>query len=155
MIQTDSLRHSPTEPGNVMADSTNDTSGPDGIWYFSIGPSTGDLRENNELNQGDTEPDYRCTVTIEGAAGSLVSGSGNTDFIDSVTLGAGLAAPAVQAGRAGLLGVASRHYHVRRLRRPVRARGDPGRQAGHHALQRVRERVEQQLSRRPRRSSRL
>ena len=27
-----------------MADSTNDTSGPDGIWYFSIGPSTGDLR---------------------------------------------------------------------------------------------------------------
>ena len=68
-----------------MADSTNDTSGPDGIWYFSIGPSTGDLRENNELNQGDTEPDYRCTVTIEGAAGSLVSGSGNTDLINSVT----------------------------------------------------------------------
>jgi dienelactone hydrolase len=68
-----------------MADSTHDTSGPDGIWYFSIGPSTGDLRENNELNQGDTEPDYRCTVTIEDAAGSLVSGSGHADFIDSVT----------------------------------------------------------------------
>jgi dienelactone hydrolase len=68
-----------------MADSTIDTSGPDGIWYFSIGPSTGDLRENNELNQGDTEPGYRCTVTIEGAAGSLVSGSGHTDFIDSVS----------------------------------------------------------------------
>ena len=68
-----------------MADSTIDTSGPDGIWYFSIGTSTGDLRENNELNQGDTEPGYRCTVTIEGAAGSLVSGSGHTGFIDSVS----------------------------------------------------------------------
>src|SRR5215472_11336477 len=68
-----------------MPDNTKDTSGPDGTWYFSIGPSAGNLRENNELDKGDTESAYRCTVIIEGAVGWLASGTGNTDFIDSVT----------------------------------------------------------------------
>jgi dienelactone hydrolase len=68
-----------------MPDGTKDTSGPDGTWYFSIGPSAGNLRENNELDRGDIEPAYRYTVRIEGAVGWLVSGTGNTDFLDSVT----------------------------------------------------------------------
>jgi len=69
-----------------MPDSTGkDASGPDGIWYFSIGPSTEDLRENNELDQGDVEPDYRCTMTIHEATGSLVSGAGHINLIDNVT----------------------------------------------------------------------
>lgn len=67
-----------------MPENTKDTSGPNGTWYFSIGPSAGNLRENNELDKGDIEPAYRCTVTIEGPVGWLLSGVGNTDFIDSV-----------------------------------------------------------------------
>jgi dienelactone hydrolase len=73
-----------SKQGNIMPDSTKDTSGPDGTWYFSIGPSAANLRENNELDKGDTEPAYRYTVIIEGSVGWLVSSIGNTDFIDSV-----------------------------------------------------------------------
>ena len=72
--------------GNAMVgDGKEDASGPDGLWYLSIGPSAGDLRKNNELDQGDVEPDYRCTAVIEGAAGSLVSGTGHTDLLDHIS----------------------------------------------------------------------
>ena len=72
--------------GNAMVgDGKEDASGPDGLWYLSIGPSAGDLRKNNELDQGDVEPDYRCAAVIEGAAGSLVSGTGHTDLLDHIS----------------------------------------------------------------------
>ncbi len=69
----------------MLDSSAEDASGPDGTWYLSIGPSAAELRENNELDKGDVEPDYRCTATIDGATGWLLSGAGHTDLLDNVT----------------------------------------------------------------------
>jgi dienelactone hydrolase len=63
----------------------NDTSTADGTWYLSVGPSTADLRKNNELDTGASEPDHRCTLYIGDGAGLLVTGRGAVHAVDNVS----------------------------------------------------------------------